>query len=139
MSKRTVMPDRQAEAPPRAASRDAAPRGEPPARARRGRRPPGRTVELTADAWQLREVDELTGEVLTPEEVAYRAVIRSDHEQGMMAIDATYYAQQERIHEPLRREQGSLSPAQEWELRRSNSTTLRIPLREIGDPSSLPD
>src|SRR5215470_12037111 len=116
------MPDPRAEAPQRRASRDAAPRGEPSARARRARRTPGRTVEITADAWQLREVDELTGEVLTPEEVAYRAVIRSDHEQGMMAIDSTYYAQQERIHEPLKREQGSLSQAQEWELRRGNST-----------------
>lgn len=95
----------------------------------------GGVARYTADVWQVRPVDELTGEVLPPDEVAYRAVIRSDHEQGLMAIDATYYAQRERIHEPLQREKGSLSPAQEWELQRPNSTTLRIALREIGDPA----
>lgn len=105
----------------------------------RGQPAQGDAAATAADAWRLRPVDELTGEVLTPDEAAYRAVVRSDHEQGVIAIDATYYAQQDRIHEPLRREHGSLSPAQEWELTRPNSTTLRIPLREIGDPTRLPD
>lgn len=104
---------------------------------RRGALPTNEGV--IADAWRLRAVDELTGEVLTAEEAAYRAVMRSEYEQGLIAMDATYYAERERIHEPFSDAHGSLSAAQEWELTRENSTTLRIPLRDIGDPTRLPD
>lgn len=92
---------------------------------------------VTADTWQVRTVDELTGKMLTPDESAFRAVIRSDREQGVIAVDAVYYAQRDRIHEPLTRERGVVSGSQDWELARPNATTLRVPRRDVADPAQM--
>jgi hypothetical protein len=58
--------------------------------------------------------------------------IRTEHEQGLIAVDPLYHAAREAIHQPLLNERGELVD-DAWELRRANSTTLRVLLDQIGD------
>ena len=97
------------------------------------------TEAAAADAWTVRPVDELTGQILSPNEAAFRAVVRSDHEQQLIAVDAAYYAQRDRIHEPLRHAQGVVLDSDDWEVSRTNATALRVPLRTVVDAERLDD
>lgn len=89
--------------------------------------------------WPLLPIDEQTGEPIAPEELAYRAEIRNDLAQGIIAVDATYHTQANAIHEPLEPEEdrGSLSVAHEYVISQSNKTMLSIPLPKIGNVSPL--
>jgi hypothetical protein len=84
------------------------------------------------EAWSIQPLDPKTGQPITPLEAAYRVRIRTEHEQGLIAVDPLYHAAREAIHQPLLNERGELVD-DAWELRRANSTTLRVLLDQIGD------
>jgi hypothetical protein len=94
----------------------------------------GSTADESAppEAWSIQPLDPKTGQPITPLEAAYRVRIRTEHEQGLIAVDPLYHAAREAIHQPLLNERGELVD-DAWELRRANSTTLRVLLDQIGD------
>jgi len=88
------------------------------------------------DAWAIQQIDAKTGRPLTPVETAWRGRIRDEHEQGLIAVDPLYHGAREAIHQPLLGERGEIV-GDAWELRRANSTTLRVVLGQIGDTGGL--
>ena len=86
--------------------------------------------------WQVQSVDPITGELLSPEELAYRARILQEAQEGLTGVDALYYATHRRIHQPLTDEEGRLSN-EGWVLDRANNTTLRVAGSEGVDPGTL--
>ncbi len=88
------------------------------------------------DAWNITALDPKTGQPITEGERAFRVRIRAEHERGMIAVDPLYHAARDAIHQPLLNEQGEVVD-DAWELRRANSTTLRVVFGQIGDASKL--
>lgn len=86
--------------------------------------------------WQLQSVDPLTGELLSDEELAYRARILQEAQEGFTGVDALYFSTHRIIHQPLTDEQGLVS-GDGWKLDRANNTTLRVAQSEGLDPSAL--
>ena len=86
--------------------------------------------------WQLQSVDPLTGELLSDEELAYRARILQEAKEGFTGVDALYFSAHRIIHQPLTDEQGLIS-GDGWKLDRANNTTLRVADSEGLDPGAL--
>jgi len=89
-------------------------------------------VPSPRDVWSIQPLDPKTGQPLTRLEAEYRIRVRAEHEQGLIAVDPLYHAAREAIHQPLLNEQGEFVD-NAWELRRANSTTLRVVFGQIGD------
>ena len=94
------------------------------------------TEQPDGQEWVVGRLDPLSGELLGDEELAFRARIRAEAEQGMVGVDALYLSAKGAIHQPLVGEQGSLS-GDSWLLTRANKTTLRVPVPEAGDSAAL--
>ena len=86
--------------------------------------------------WAVVRLDPLSGTLLGDEELAFRARIRAEAEQGMVGVDALYLSAKGAIHQPLVGEQGSVS-GDSWLLTRANKTTLRVPVPAAGDAAAL--
>jgi hypothetical protein len=95
----------------------------------------GKETTLGAN-WTILSADPITGELISPEERAYRAHIRDEAEQGMVGVDALYLAAHQTIHQPLLDEQGEVS-GEGWVLERANNTTLRVAFSEKLDSETL--
>ena len=89
-----------------------------------------------AENWEIVPIDELTGQPLTPEEVAHRERVRSEAARGYVAIDPVYEQHRTQIHQPLANEAGAVVDDY-WELQRANRTALRIQLEDMADPDKL--
>jgi len=124
----------KAKATPAAAATDTSPLplAPPPASVPEADRP----ALSPRNAWGIQPLDPKTGQPLTAREAAYRVRVRDEHEQGLIAVDPLYHAAREAIHQPLLDEQGELVD-DAWELRRANSTTLRVVFGQIGDATHV--
>jgi len=83
-------------------------------------------------AWQVQEIDALTGQPLDAGEIAYRQSIAEQHRRGLIAVDPLYGYIRAEMQKPL---DGTAEVVDNtaWVLRRNNRVTLRIPFNEIGD------
>ncbi len=77
-------------------------------------------------ALEIEELDPLTGELLPPEELRFRARVLEDARRGLIAVDADYESLRLDIHKPLGGESGALGD-QRWELAR-DGLVLQLPL-----------
>lgn len=79
------------------------------------------------------EIDVVTGEVLSADEAAYQQRVARERAAGMVAIDVTYAAHAEAIHEPLdRRSERGVVDAGAWRVPRRNQTRLEIDVADLG-------
>src|SRR5579871_5092713 len=76
-------------------------------------------------AWQVQEIDPLTGQPLEAVEVAYRQAIAEQHRRGLIAVDPLYEYIRAEMQKPLTG-RGEVIDNAAWELRRNNRITLRI-------------
>lgn len=89
-------------------------------------------------AWQVQEIDPLTGQPLEAVEIAYRQAIAEQHRRGLIAVDPLYEYIRAEMQKPLTG-RGEVIDNTAWELRRNNRITLRIPFSEIADLGSGTD
>jgi len=77
-------------------------------------------------------IDPSTGEILSPEEASYQARIADERDHGLVALDVSYAAHAEAIHEPLdrRRERGT-ADEDAWRVPRANHTRLEVPFADL--------
>lgn len=87
---------------------------------------PDRPEDITGrPEWTVLRVDPRTGEQLEQEALAERERIRSEAQQGFVAVDGLYSEVQHAIHQPLVGEHGQVKE-DVWLLHRANSTILSI-------------
>jgi hypothetical protein len=77
-----------------------------------------------------------SGELVSAQEAAYRAQMRTESVQGLIAVDALYLSVRHAIHQPLIGERGEVT-GDTWQMERANSTTLRVPIDEHLDAAAL--
>jgi|GEM_PF-1538939 len=87
-------------------------------------------------AWQVQEIDPLTGAALEPSEIAYRQTIAEQHRRGLIAVDPVYDYIRAEMHKPIAG-RGEIVDDAAWVLKRNNRITLRIPFNEIGDLGAI--
>lgn len=82
-------------------------------------------LEATAEAG-IAEVDPITGEPCSPEELRFRMLIHKQREMGYIAIDATYEAVRLDVHKPLVHENSGVID-DTWTLPREG-VVLQVPM-----------
>jgi len=85
--------------------------------------------------WTILRIDPTSGELLEPDEQAFRRRIQEEANLGLVGVDALYFSIHRAIHQPLVGEQGRVS-GDAWLLQRANRTTLRIAVGDSADSSA---